>query len=70
MIYNLGKEIAMPRAKKQTSDILKELEQMTKIVEQPIVTSVTCLPNGNIVGVDKDGKLWRYDAWEKLWRVY
>jgi hypothetical protein len=60
----------MPK-KKVITDIVEELKELTQIRDtQPIVTSVTCLPNGNIVGIDKDGKLWRYDSWDKLWRAY
>jgi hypothetical protein len=60
----------MPK-KKVTTDIVEELKELTQIRDtQPIVTSISHNPNGTIVGVDKEGKLWRYDDWAKLWRAF
>jgi len=61
----------MPRTKKTTNDIVEELKELTKTRDtQPLITCISHNPNGTIVGIDKEGKLWRYDDWAKLWRAF
>jgi hypothetical protein len=64
----------MPRTKTKKVEllpnVLKELEELTirtKTENQPLITSISHSPNGTIVGIDKDGKLWRYNDWLKKW---
>jgi hypothetical protein len=51
-------------------NVLKELEELTirtKTENQPLVTSISHSPSGTIIGIDKEGKLWRYNEWLKKW---
>jgi len=59
----------MARTKKVTApSIVEELEVLTKARDnQPLITSISHSPNGTIVGIDKDGKLWRYNDWLQKW---
>jgi hypothetical protein len=59
----------MARTKKVTAtSIIEELEVLTKDREQqPLITSISHSPNGTIIGIDKEGKLWRYNEWLKKW---
>ena len=61
----------MSKGKKNVLD--EQLEEFTserKARPQPLIVSISHSPNGTIAGVDKDGKLWSYDAWERTWKEF
>jgi hypothetical protein len=65
----------MARPKKVTlaPSIIEELEELTthaKPENQPLITSISHSPNGTIIGIDKEGKLWRYNDWLKKWENF
>jgi hypothetical protein len=62
----------MARTKKVTEpSIIEELEVLTKERDnQPLITSISHNPNGTIIGIDKEGKLWRYNDWLKKWETF
>ena len=67
----------MPKSKTKKvefpASIIEELEELTiyaKPENQPLITSISHSPNGTIIGIDKEGKLWRYNDWLKKWETF